>query len=619
MLRNMFFKEWKERLHFFLIALAALLVFAVLFLGFSGKKEAVDFLTGAATLVFLPALGLLLGASAFNSEFKDGAWAYLFSRPVKKGKIWLVKYISLLSVLLAVMVVFSVIIELVPGIKDVLADLSFTLQLGRKFSLFSLGFIWSLALFNTAFSLSFLSEKQYAIIFLTLLLWVLLYAGFVLVYTSSLQAWLYPIFVPWTLSVLALFSLGLALASILTFSRADFSQPKKKAWHFAKLAVAFVAASFIISAGIIPAFSRAGGLSRGISDLKIAGRAAYFHEGNGIYRYDLESRRPQRICKTSLWTHMSVGGDQIVFVKYTLKGFTDLWITDLDGQNVRPLIETSREGSPFSNLLIWEVEIAPDGRKIGFLTRDDRDQHTFYWMNSDGSGIRSLPLPMPQIRFLHLVGFSSSAEHVLLLTVPEARTAISGASLLRIDLNQATVETLASNVRKPYQAAFSRQNLAAYIIFDETRGQEVLLLYDLQTGDKREILAADSIAAFSWTEGGDKLAVWTGKTNLSIYSLAEKRIVGERDMKGSDIGLPLVVLNWGTGDTRLILYRSEQGKRSICVLDEGLNEIKAVPLPWLTGDGLRLDAAGKVIFAWEYDKRQLWTLDLETEKWRQVY
>jgi ABC-type transport system involved in multi-copper enzyme maturation permease subunit len=618
----MFFKEWKERLPFFLLALAALFVFAVLFLGLSGKRDAVDFLTGAATLVFLPVLGLLLGASAFNSEFKDGAWAYLLSRPVKKWQIWLVKYVSLLSVLLAVMVVFSVIVEIVPGVKDVLADLSFTLRLGRKFSLFSLGLVWSLALFNTAFSLAFLSEKQYAIIFLTLLLWAFLYSAFVLVYSSPLQIWLYRILVPWALSTLALFSLGLALASLLTFGRADFSQPKKKAWHFTKLATVFVAVSFVISAGIMAAFSRAGGLSR-ISDLKISGRAAFFHTGKGIYRYDLASRRLKRIHKTfMLWSSLSVGGDKVVFVKYTLESrnrmSTDLWIIDADGQNARPLIETSREGGPFYNLLIWEAEIAPDGRTVAFLTRDDRDQHTFYWMNSDGSGIRSLSLQMPQTRYFHLVGFSGSAENVLLQCVPQVRTAESGASLLWIDLNQATVEPPASNVRKPYLAAFSRQDLAAYIAFDEIRGQEVLLLHDLQTGDKRQVLAADSIVAFSWTEGGDKLAVWTGKTNLSIYSLAEKRVVGERDMKGYDIG-PLLALNWGPGDTRLILCRSEQGKRSICVLDEELNEVKAVPLPWMTGDGLRLDAAGKVIFAWQYDKRELWTVDLETEKWRKVY
>jgi len=315
---------------------------------------------------------------------------------------------------------------------------------------------------------------------------------------------------------------------------------------------------------------------------------------------------------------MSVGGDQIVFVKYTLKGFTDLWIVDTGGRNARPLVETSREGSPFSNLLIWEVEIAPDGRKIAFITGNGRDQHTFHWMNSDGSGIRSLPLPMPQIRFFHLVGFSSSAEHVLLTTVPQARAANSGASLLRIDLNQATVETLASNVRRPYQAMFYRQNLAVYIVFDETRGQEILLLHDLQTDDRQEVLAADSIAAFSWTKEGDTLAVWTGRTTLRVYSLAEKKIVRERDMKDYDIS-PLLELNWGPDDTRLILCRSEQGRRSICVLDKELNEIKAFPLPWIAGEGLRLDGTGKVIFAWEYGGRQLWSIDLETEKWRRIY
>lgn len=622
MLRNLIIKEWKERLPIFIFALAVLLVYTGLFLGLAEKKEARDLLTGAATLIFPPVLGLLLGSSAFYSEFKDGAWAYLFSRPVKKWQIWLAKYVSLLSILLAVAIVFSLLVEIVPGVKDVLGDLSFNLRFGRQLSLFSLGLIWSLILFTTSFSLAILSERQPTIIFLSLLLWASLYAGFFLVYSSPLQIWMHRVFLPGLISIVGLFGFSLGVASLLTFSRADFSQPKKKAWHFTKLAGVFIAASWVISVGIIMAFSRAGSLSR-ISDLEISGRAVFFHSGKGIYKYDLESRRLRRIGKTYLWAPLSVGGNRIVFVKEVLKSgnrmFTDLWIADIDGQYARPLLETSHEGSPFYNLLIWGAEVTSDGRKIAFLARDNRDQHTFCWMNSDGSEIRSLPLDMPQIRFIRLIGFSGSTDKVVLQCIRQVRTAESGASLLSIDLIQATVETLAANVRKPHLAALSGKDLAVYIAFDEARGQEVLHIHDLQRGEKTEVVAADSIAAFSWTEEGGKLAVWTGKASLSIYSLTEKKIVQERDMKGFDIGLPLASASWGPGDSRLILCRSEQEQRWICVLDEKLNEIKAIPFPWKTGDGLRLEAAGKEIFAWQYDRRQLWSVDLDTAKWRRIY
>jgi len=622
MLRNLFIKEWKERRPVFFLALALLLAFVGSFLGFTENKEARDLLTGAATLVFPPVLGLLLGSSAFYSEFKDGAWAYLFSRPVKKWQIWLAKYVSLLSILLAVAIVFSLLVEIVPGVKDVLGDLSFNLRFGRQLSLFSLGLIWSLILFTTSFSLAILSERQPTILFLSLLLWACLYAGFFLVYSSPLQIWMHRVFLPGLISIVGLFGFSLAVASLLTFSRADFSQPKKKAWHFTKLAGVFIAASCVISVGIIMAFSRAGSLSR-ISDLEISGRAVFFHSGKGIYKYDLESRRLRRIGKTYLWAPLSVGGNRIVFVKEVLQSgnrmFTDLWIADIDGQHARPLLETSHEGSPFYNLLIWGAEVTSDGRKIAFLARDNRNQHTFCWMNGDGSKIRSLPLDMPQIRFIRLIGFSGSTDKVVLQCIRQVRMAESGASLLSIDLIQATVETLAANVRKPHLAALSGKDLAVYIAFDEARGQEVLHIHDLQTGEKTEVVAADSIAAFSWTEAGDKLGVWTGKANLSIYSPAEKRVVAERDMKGHDIGLPLLALNGEPSEGALIICRTQRGEKMICVLDDQLNEIKAIPLPWVTGDGLRLEAAGEVIFAREYDKRQLWTLDLETEKWSRIY
>jgi hypothetical protein len=622
MLRNLFIKEWKERLPIFVFGLAVLLVFTGLFLGLAQKKEALVFLTGAVTLVFLPVLGLLLGSSGFISEFKDDAWAYLFSRPVKKQQIWLAKYISLLSILLAVAVVLALIVEIVPGVKDVLADLSFTLGLGRQFSLFTLGLICSLIFLTTSFALAIFSDRPHIIVFLALLLWLPPYAVFVLVYSPSLQVWLYRVSVFGALCAVGLFCLSLALASVLTFSRADFSQPRKKAWHFTKLAAALIAASLVISAGILTALSGARRLSR-ISGLNISEGAAYFHSGKGIYRYDLESRRLQRIYKTaSLWAPLSVGGSRIVFVKEVLRGRNrmseELWTIDTDGKNPEPLVETSRKEGPFYDLLIWDAEVSSGGRTVAFLARDLRLRHTFHWMNSDGSGIQSLPLDMPQVRFLRLAGFSGSAEYVLLQCIHETRAAESAASLLKIDLIQGKAETLAINVRKPHLAGISGKDLAAYIVFDETKGQEVLFLQDLQTGGKTEVLAADSIL-FGRTGAGDKLAIWAGKAELSIYSLTEGRIIVQRDMKGYDAGVPLAARGRAASETGWILCRSEQGRKVISVVDDRLNEVRAIPLPWAADYGLRLEACGKVVFAWQYDQAKVWTLDLDTAEWRRIY
>ncbi len=93
MFGKLFLKEWKEKIHIFLFALAFQAIFVILVMAYSAKKDLIELLTSAMILVFFPLVALLLGSSAFYSEFKDGAWAFLFSRPAKKWNIWLTKYL----------------------------------------------------------------------------------------------------------------------------------------------------------------------------------------------------------------------------------------------------------------------------------------------------------------------------------------------------------------------------------------------------------------------------------------------------------------------------------------------------------------------------------------------
>lgn len=161
MFEKIFRKEWKDKLDLLIFALAGILLYVAAFLLFPERKELVDILTGAMTVIFLPFVGLLLGAGGFSSEFKDDAWAYLFSRPVKRSTVWLAKYCALLTILAAVLLVFAAAVRLVPEMNAAVADLSLK-DLGGGTSLMSLGFLLSWVLLTISFSLSFLTDKQAA-------------------------------------------------------------------------------------------------------------------------------------------------------------------------------------------------------------------------------------------------------------------------------------------------------------------------------------------------------------------------------------------------------------------------------------------------------------------------
>jgi ABC-type transport system involved in multi-copper enzyme maturation permease subunit len=173
MFNRMIVKEWKEKSGLFLFALAGLVLFALAFSGYSKDKNTLDILASTLLLIFLPVFSLLLGASGFSSEFQDGAWAYLFSRPVKKWRVWLAKYLSLLTILLVVILLFALLTKLHPALKPAPDMFNFPLM-DEDISFGILAFVLPLLLFTTAFSLSILSEKTHAVAFLAALVWIVL-------------------------------------------------------------------------------------------------------------------------------------------------------------------------------------------------------------------------------------------------------------------------------------------------------------------------------------------------------------------------------------------------------------------------------------------------------------
>lgn len=240
MFARMFFKEWRENIVIF--SLAILLMIATALLSLSNQKELTLYFSGMFLLLFLPFAALLIGSGGFYSEHKDNAWIYLFSRPIAKWKIWVFKYVSQLSILLVIFGVFFLVKQILPGLDEILKDINFPSDLRGLFS-FSLYFVMPLLAYTISFSISLLYEKQFIIFFVS----ILIGTGLAFLFQRYLEFLWRMYFSYEGFKSFAIFiALSFILASILTFVRVDFSQMGKKILIFSKFILLFLALSFAL-------------------------------------------------------------------------------------------------------------------------------------------------------------------------------------------------------------------------------------------------------------------------------------------------------------------------------------------------------------------------------------
>lgn len=632
MFKKMIVKEWKEKSGLFLFALVGLVIFALAFSGYSKDKDTLDILASTILLIFLPVFSLLLGASGFASEFQDGAWAYLFSRPVKKWRIWISKYLSLLTVLYVVILLFAVLTRIHPALKSAANTFSFPLVGDMSYGI--LAYVLPLLLYTTAFSLSILSEKTHVVAFLAALVWIVIQmavtrAGFLL-YDRGMSSSVFSL-----ISLISiLVPLSLSLAALITLSRADFSQPKRRAWIFTKSAAVFILGSI----GLVALFAM--GISkfhreRYIHDLEARDNGFYFATDRGFFKFDPADGRTEKIARyPSVWGQMSLGGDKVAFVTYHLggkrHGFGELRIMNSDGTAERSLVGTWDEESPLYEGFIHPVSVSLQGDKVAFIVGYGRQKADGLWViNRDGSGLRGYDLGIPDAEYYLTVGFESSGRSLFLLCTmrikPGSHDQPVGARLLRVNLESGQVETLADRIRKPYAASMSRAGmtseagLIAYVQFEESLSREILTVLDPRTLGKHRVYPEDSVTCFRWNKAGDKLAFLTGKSMLGVYSAAEDKIIRIKELAGYDLRWPSQALEW-TQDERLLLRRIERWEvSSICLLDANLTEQKAIRLPFTTPYGANIWSAGKYAIVENSERHQLWGIDLETEEWTRIY
>ena len=632
MFKRMLIKEWKEKSGLFVFAMVALAAFALALFAYSKDKETVDILSSTAFLVFLPVFSILLGASGFFTEFQEDAWAYLFSRPVKKGNVWIAKYLSLLTVLYAVVLPFSLLARLHPALESGVPSFSFPLVGDLSFGV--LAYILPLLLFTTAFSFSILSEKVYIVAFLAASTLIVLqiavsWAGILLFY----RTWSYSVFsLVYLLSLLI--PLSFALASLTTVSRADFSQPRLRSWTFTKRSAIFILASIIL----VMLIGFVGGKfmrERYIYSLWVRTDALYFVTEKGFFKFDPAEGRTRKIAKSpSSWGDVSMGGNKLAFVRHNLRArgrdFAELRIMNTDGTEEKPLAGTGNPESPFYGAYFGPVSVSAEGDRVAFIARNSRKAplEDLWTIRSDGTGLRGYDLGIPDGYYNYLLGFGDSDRALLLLYVAREKAGAGSerqvVKLVRLDLESGRVETLAHQVRKPWHVFMAAESEAsgaerfAFIQYDEATGREYLAVYDPEAGAKNLAYAEDSVNGFRWNKAGDKLAFLTAGSKLGIYSPAEKQVVKLDELKGYDLRWPSQALEW-TSDDRLILRRVEGEGSSMCLLDANLVEQKSLRLPFHTKYAPRFWSAGNYAIVENTEKHELWGADLTTDKWRKIY
>jgi len=633
MLKRMIIKEWKEKSGLFLFALAGLVLFFVAFSVYSKDKDVLEILASTLLFIFLPIFSLLLGASGFSSEFQDGAWAYLFSRPVQKWRVWLAKYVSLFTILLVVIFLFTLLTKLHPALKP--APDTFNFPLVDEYMSFGiLAFVLPLLLFTTAFSLSILSEKVHVVAFLAGLAWIVLQVAV----TRAISPLLAREMVPSAFSLISLTSLlvplSLALASLMTVGRTDFSQSKRRAWIYTKFAALFVLASICL----IVLFALGTGRlrrERYVYNLEVCNNAFYFATERGFYKFDLAEEQTEKLARhPSMWGQMSMGGDKVAFVTYHYsgkwRGFADLRIMNTNGEEESSLVGTENQQSPLYGGFFYPIRVSPKGDRVAFIARYVPKSTTqeLWVINSDGSGLKGYDLGIVDADFYRLISFGESERSLFLLCTgkikPGSRYQRAGARLLRVNLDSGQVETLADQIRKPYVASLAPEattpeaGLIAYIQYDEGMSREILIVLNLETLGKHQIYPEDSVVGFCWNKSGDKLAFLTANSKLGVFSTVEDKIVQIKELTGYDLRWPSQVLDW-TSDGRLMLRKLEQAERLISLLDANLIEQKTIRLPFPSHYPPQIWTAGKYVIIENTENHQLWVLDLTTEKWIQIY
>ncbi len=640
MFRTLVVKEWKEKAPIAAFGLALMIVFLIAVLAFQDKRDLNDIVAAGFTLLVFPFIGLLLGAGAFETEFRDGAWAYLLSRPVRKEILWLAKLAASLAYLAALWVIFLILIRLVPALGTVVSGFALPAGFGAETSLLPLAVISSLFYFSIAFSFSLLSEKQFSVLFAAL------FVGFVLqaLLTSVSYALEFKVFpfaarrdlwlIPPHRTGLALMSLAFLAASLWTFRRADFSQPKKKAFVLARAAAALVVLSWVAAFGAPLVISRTG--EDYLHGVFAAGDKAFFSATSGIYRYDIGRDRLKALSRSRtdfLEGPLSSTGTLL----YSGRNWTELWTMNGDGSGKRRVVRAGLDRqSPLPGARLFSALLSSDGGTIVFIAQDakttksGRSPFSFWSVAADGSGLKELPLDPAlagganENSWFHLIAWPRRDAGILLF-FRDYRGREGESGLWTYDPSSGACRPVLGSGWIQYEHVSPGGESACLVYQSEAGGNSTVGLLDLRTMALTGIFdrAPRSGLVMAWSPTGDRLAILDeperGAVRLSVYSPAERRVTMSKTLlTGLSEFPPGTGLGW-IGDGGRLCW-TDFRNRLLRIVAPDLTEEKTIAIPDRLGDWSFARAfAPEAVLLSDQTGRSLWRLDLHTEKWKRVW
>lgn len=643
---HLILREWKEKFEIPLLSLVLLIMLIGLISAFPQRGDVLVLLTGSIVLVFLPFLGILIGANAFNTEIKDGAWAYLFSRPVKKSSVWISKFIALLGYLAATLLVYYVVLSMFSGIKDRLNEFGFKMEPLGTVSPWALCLIMSFSLFIIAFSLSFLTDNQFHVIFFS----VFVFAGLaILLFTILVTiAGIKPRFVFLVPIAWGLVVAGVAGGSLAAFCRSDFSQPRRKVLGFLKWSALLLIPAIIC-------ILAAAWIGEWLSPLEYMnvmpeGRFVFIQTNRGDYRYDADGDKLKRLGGASWDWGFSAGGGKIVMLKDFPKGTGQeprLWIMDEDGSNQKPLISAQDwNGSLLRGQYVYDCSLSRDGTHVVFITRPAKsgNESRLWSVNSDGTGLRDYQVDIPNAYFWSLHGWTSDNRHVLLTfrdIIPKEATKVPTWWLIKLSLETGAWQTFAENAMMTYALGLSPAGDKLGVTFRSPQHAlpvpskprvyvytppDTLAVFDLETLTRTDILKGRPFNDARWDPTGARIAFLTeaGK-RLSVYSLAENRVSVEREIgaefKDSNEDSLMRRINWADGGRKIAIIGRLDKQYVLRLFDDKLAGEKIYPIPSSETFAFipHPHGLGSKILVQDYQSSRLLVFDLATEKWRKLF
>jgi hypothetical protein len=647
MFTALYFKEWREKalLFFFELGILSLLLAAQFV--FREKKDVQEWLVYAVLLLFFPFAALILGAAGFEAEYRQGAWAYLFSRPVRKPVIWLAKYGALLSMLGALWLVFLAAWLTLPGIRELAGGarilLGFTVE--SEFAWWS---VWSsVFLLTVAFSLSLLHERQFNVLFLALITGLGLTAAAWAVLISKaggFLAWVAPSKALATLLVSqVLIALAFAAASILTLARSDFSQSRKQTRSFARYIMPFLLLALAGTAAWAlwaPVRGEHYIYLRGTS-----GGEPYYGSERGVFKYSSASNRVQWLAKTKHpgYFIFSASSGKVVYTAFDIRSRNDiieeLWVVNADGSGRKRILGRGpRESHWPQEVPISDLMMSPDGMKVAILAGQwAPEQPPALWIvNTDGTRLEKLPDDpalfgnSAERFYIRLAAWARGGSAILLSKISGQKP--SAFSLWFYDLDRKAARIVLDNaVTASWLSPLSPRGDCLALKYQKSpEAPWRLALLDVKTLATTDIDSNSeepvrSFSMISWDKKGERLAYVVRKAQaegpdayvLAIYSLADHKTVAERVMTKSESVALLFWPSWtADGAKLLVLDRETNGLK---VFDQELREVDRVPLPaWMTSTAGLVVVGDQALI--EDDKTDsLWRLDLGKKSWKKLY